>query len=221
MSPKRTWAALMAALALSGCGNDPNAGGGMNMALELARSTLKQKPASPARPLTVTPEMLQRIGRLVILARIHPRKAEGLLVKQAQNGSITTYRGGDGAAVMLDHGILAATRGLGSDIMAAETEPVIAALKRGEGHYQRRVEYLDGENHLSPLTLDCRLSRAGPVTITLADRAYHLRRFTERCTSPSGLLVNHFDLDARGRIRHSRQWIDGEQTLEISQLRDE
>lgn len=145
------------------------------------------------------------MGQPSILALIEATKAAGTLAPLGTNGTHETWRSADGVGLTFDRGVLFATRGLGADLLAAETAPVLSAWPAGT--YQRTVRHLDGENRVIATRLSCTLSDMGRSEIAVAGTQRAVRHGVEAC-SGGGIAEIRNDYWREGDVmRQSRQWI--------------
>ena len=154
-------------------------------------------------------------GSVLVVSRPEPRVTDVLTPLSGNDGAITW--GGGPVSVDLREGIVSGTRGLGFDLISAETAPLRAAMAAGGGRYTRALRDLDGEGRLRRLVLDCTLESQGASTALVLGQPYTGRRFRESCAvgpagiflpnAPGGRIVNEYALDGKGIMRSSRQWI--------------
>ena len=137
------------------------------------------------------------------------------LTPELANGRTITWRTADGVTVSTRAGVVAATRGLGQDVLEAITAPLEAALAAGSAaDYRRGLTVLDGSNRPSVVVMTCNL-RPGPGR---SASGIVLRSWIETC----GLSRPEGGVAAPGRIRNeylvgtgpiagrmvvSRQWV--------------
>ncbi|OOY11914.1 hypothetical protein BMG00_12610 [Thioclava marina] len=135
---------------------------------------------------------------------IPSRNATAVLRPIGRNGTVGTWVSDDNIAVSVDRGVVVATRGLGDDLMGADAEPTLAAL-RGEtaGPYRRTYRLLDAENHARYVLMGCEMDSKGPEM--LAGR--RLIRNEESCATAGLRTQNLYWTDGAGRIEAARQWI--------------
>jgi hypothetical protein len=195
---------LLAALALAACaGGTDNAaapaGGG------LVASLTRLVPGAAARAPAPDAAAVAAAGQPTIVALVEATRAAGTLAPFGSNGTHETWRSADGVGVTFDRGILFATRGLGADLLTAETAPVLAAWPSGT--YPRTVRHLDGENRVVATRLSCTLSDMGRTEIAVAGTPRAVRHGVEVCTA-AGLAEIRNDYWREGdTMRQSRQWI--------------
>ena len=91
-------------------------------------------------------------------------------LETGQNGTLTpypgqgdgqTWLGADGATITLDEGILKASRGMGSDIMGANSSmPLLAKHQNNEESYTRNLYYLSGNNKIVAVNFKCTITKS-------------------------------------------------------------
>jgi len=201
------------AFALSGCGNDPNAGlGGIKTGdlAAAAREAISSRRGA-AEPAAVDPAAARATvasnGVPIMFFRNEVTGASAYLAVVGNNNGIETWSGNERVSVSLRDGVLVATRGMGSDIMAARA-PSAAALSAGTGQTSRDYVYLDGADQTQKVTYTCTLSSKGAETITVLGRTHATRHIVENCTGTQGTAVNHFWFEG-GMIRQSSQVLVG------------
>ncbi|KEO50930.1 YjbF family lipoprotein [Thioclava pacifica] len=134
---------------------------------------------------------------------IPSRNASAVLRPIGQNGTIGTWASDDNISVSVDRGVVVATRGLGDDLMGADAEPTLAAL-RGEtaGPYRRTYRLLDPEDHARYVLMGCEMETEGAEV--LAGR--RLIRNEESCATAGLRAQNLYWTDGAGQIVAARQW---------------
>ena len=225
----RRWArratALGLALALGACsggtGELNRSGAGLTSVrvVGLLRDNLRARREGPA-PFTLTRAQLAAAGitQPVLLARLPSGEAAGLVPAASNRGRIV-WATEDGITLTGRGGVLAATRGLGGDLLSAETEPVVLALAAGrEARYRRVLRRLDGEGLILRQPYDCAL-RLGPrEVVSVLGRRHDTRLSTETCRpvvptdpeTPAAYaavpFTNTYNV-GDGTIWVSRQWV--------------
>lgn len=172
---------------------------------------LKHDPRSnPARAARV--EALAQAGAPAILAHLEKRAARDALYQVQDHGGITSYLSADGSLITLERGFLAATRGLGGDLMSSEQSRVIAmVLARREGAVERTFRHLDGDDRLVAERFVCRVENRGEREISVLDGGTaRTTLMAEICVSERGELRNLYWVGAggasNGQLVQSRQW---------------
>ncbi len=142
-----------------------------------------------------------------ILVSVESQNRTAVVLREARNGDVTRWLGPDGTAISFRGGLLVATRGLGDDLMIADVAQSLAALRAGTGRAQRVHEYLDGNNRIRRLTLDCTISTRGHRMIRIGDEKRPTTLFEERCVGLNTRFTNLYWRDAAGTVVQSRQWV--------------
>jgi len=146
-------------------------------------------------------------------AAIASRGARATLVVAGRNADVVTWRSPDAVSLaLLGPGVLIATRGLGTDLHAADAAASAAALARGTPQRVRRVHRrLGGDQRLADSVHDCTIALVGPETVQIGTTTRRTQRFEERCDDGAGGpgFVNQYWRDAsRPVIWQSDQWVD-------------
>jgi len=188
-----------AALLLAGCGSLtlPSVGGGAaDPRASLDRATLEAQGQ---------PVLYATLPALGTAARMRP---------SGRNGDVVTWRTPDRVSVSLASGVLVATRGLGYDLMSAETTRARAALSEaaagappsGAG-YPRIYGYLDGEHRPQFRSFFCRVSGRDRDVIEILGARRAVVRITETCSDPDLDFTNIYWRGPDGLTWKSRQWV--------------
>lgn len=148
-------------------------------------------------------------------AAIASRGARATLAVSGTNADVVTWQSPDAVSLaLLGPGVLIATRGLGTDLHAADAAASATALARGTPQRVRRVHrHIGGDQRLADRVHDCTIALAGPETVQIGTTARRTQRFEERCEDgPGGPgFVNIYWRDpSRPVIWQSQQWVDPE-----------
>lgn len=185
----------------------------------LLNQTLRRRRAEP-EPFTVTREQLAAAGvtQPFLVARLESGLTAGLFPAASNRGYIT-WETQDGIALIGRGDVLAGTRGLGGDLLSAETEDVVQALAAGRSdRYRRVLRRLDGEGLILVQDYACDLVLGPSETVVVLGRAHGTRRSTETCRpvaepdpeTPAAYraepFVNTYNV-GDGTIWRSRQWV--------------
>jgi hypothetical protein len=196
----------LAAMALTGCGNDPESFAGARLvksAITDGASSLKRS-AEPAAKLAIKRSDLDAISTPAQLVTLQNGK-QGLVGLLQNNRGVTTWSTVDDVTISLRDGVIAATRGLGDDLMAAV--PVSPnQLASGAKSYQRTLTHLDGIDQAIATTFTCNASIDGRQQIEIVQLSYSTTHVVESCSSASTSFQNDYWIGAAG-IRKSRQWV--------------
>ena len=225
-APARTAAALALAAVLGACSGGTgelgreSAGGvsALQVAGQLGQA-LRRRRADPA-PFTVTRAQLAQAGitQPFLVARLESGVTAGLF-PAASNRGFLIWQTEDGIQIIGRGGVVAGTRGLGGDLLTAETEPLVRALAAGRGgRYRRVLRRLDGEGRILRQAYDCALELGPAEVVTVLGRRHETRLSTETCRPvvpadpelPAAYrpepFVNTYNV-GDGTIWLSRQWV--------------
>lgn len=172
---------------------------------------------------TVTREQLNGITDSLIRTRTQKTGQRSLLYIAQRNGAAQTWFSPDKASVLMRTGLILRTTGLGTDLYSVEAPAMLAVLERkGPVGAARRVHRtLDGANALVVEVFDCMISDQGAETISVLNRSFSTRHYTEACKSTSSAFENDYWLDTKGVLRLSRQWVGQEYgSLQLERLID-
>ena len=148
--------------------------------------------------------------RPVILAEVEGPGMVATLVPESVSGNVVTWRTAERQTLSFRDGILIETRGLGDDLMRAQSAEVLSALLGGVPHYDRSLTHLDGEGRPVARSLRCTMGRAQPQTITIFDVAFPTVLRIETCDADGRSIENRYWRDADGTMRRSVQWTGGQ-----------
>ena len=216
--------ALAAGLAACSGGTDDlgrqDAGGvGAIRVVGALGEAVRARRAGPA-PFTVTRAQLAAAGiaQPFLVARLESGVTAGLFPATSNRGFIV-WATEDGITLTARGGVLAATRGLGGDLLSAETEPLVLALAAGrEARYRRVLRRLDGEGTILRQPYDCALATGPREVVSVLGRRHETLRSTETCRpvgpfdreTPAAYapapFVNTYNV-GDGTIWLSRQWV--------------
>lgn len=195
---------VVAALLLSGCGNDQNVATGRQLAGAVKGMISGQK--TPAQPPELSRAQLRAGGVPLLLVKVPKLKTRGYLGIYGTNRDVVTWSTTDHTTISLRDGLITATRGLPDDLMSASL-PTVADIRAGSGAVARTHYYLDGLDQTVPVVFRCIMADAGPASIVVAELAYTTRHYTETCTSGPRAFTNEYWFDGKGVLRQSKQWV--------------
>jgi hypothetical protein len=192
---------LVALMALSGCEAVTGAAGMVGGVL--------RGPEVPgmADGLGFGPEDVVADPDAYILVRVASREIVGLAREVNANGAVRTWVGETGYSVTLNDGILVATRGLGEDLIAANTTGTRAALRAGGGTTERQHDYTDARDRIRTESYECVVAPAAPEEVDLGIRKVVLAQFTETCKNARIQFENLYFVDEAGTILATRQFV--------------
>lgn len=212
---KLALAGLAALALLAACGNDktPNpmaaavgAVAKSGMAKLKGQGTAPAPAAQPASPDDLRSE-LEKAGQPILLVSSKALGQTGFLTVSDAKGGVLTWTTPDGATFSQRDGVLIQTRGLGFDLMSAQT-PSIGQLRAVGTPYQRLYFFLGPDDQGTRRTYDCVTSSDGTESIEVLGRVHSTTHLTETCTRSSGggKITNEFWVEG-AMIRQSRQWV--------------
>lgn len=198
--------ACVGILAILGLGACSGGTGGMSTSgTGIAAGLARILPGS-GNPATVPDAAsLAATGQPLMLALIEATRATGSLAPLGTNGTHETWASPDGVGLTFDQGILFATRGLGADLLTAETAPLLAAWPAGS--YTRTLRHLDGENRIVATRLSCTLADMGQTEIDVAGTQRLVRHAVETCAAGGFPDIRNDYWREAGIVRQSRQWV--------------
>lgn len=153
---------------------------------------------------TVPRSALEQLGVPVTLGEIEVTRTKFYVVPIAQNGAVETWSTSDDITATFRDGVLAATRGLGADLMESAT-PSAARLRAGSGTTTRHYGVLDGGDRLVRFNYTCQLANLGAETISVLGRQHLTQHVAESCTGSGPAFTNNYWFDSSGKIRKSNE----------------
>lgn len=181
--------AVVACLALGGCGAVASLTGGGTAGGGFAPEEVAAAPAE------------------FMLVQVQSRGIAGLARIATTAGPVETWIGETGYSVTLEDGLLVATRGLGGDLMAANTADVRAALRQGGGTAERQHDYLDDRDRIRTETYTCTIVPQGPQEVDLGIRKITADLLVETCANARIQFENQYFVDGSGTILAARQFV--------------
>jgi len=165
-------------------------------------------PAPTPDPAALIASGLKSVKGPVILAVVENRNALAVLGQLGANGRYRTWTTRDKQMLTFKSGVLVSTRGLGTDLMAADADQAIALVTgRRVGQALRTHYYLNGEGTTISVTLRCEISPGPSEALTLGALRISTRRMTESCSQGADRVENTYWVAGDGVIWQSRQWI--------------
>jgi len=211
--------ATLLAFALAGCSGGDFAGRTPVLdAVKLAASTVKSAgPGSRALsagggatlPQGLTRAALAGVEGPLLLAQIEKTGASATLRLARSNGNHDTFASPDSLTMTFRSGILSASRGLSGDLLSAETEPTLAALRaRRAASYPKALRYIGGDRQIILSRLSCEMQVVGPESIEVLEIAHGTTHLAEICTDKAGgQMRNDYWIGADQVVWKSRQFL--------------
>lgn len=143
-------------------------------------------------------------GAPVLQVGVEAAGTATLARREGLRAGVATYVTPDGAAVILQDGMLRGTRGLGADLLASDiAAPRDLILSLREGTAARFHTFLDGENQAVTQRFVCAVAVQGAREIAIGAEPLGTVLVTEDC----GDFVNYYwVLPTAARVVQSRQW---------------
>lgn len=191
--------ALLCAALLAGCSGDTTDGpdplalpGALTAALAGTGGGAAPAPPDPATlRAAITPEVAASLPVPTLFAVLGD--SVSLPQRITVSNGVETWLTEDDITLSTRDGMVVATRGLGFDVMEADVELALAALRGGGARASRNFGWLDGEGRMLRRSFDCVYTRSGAG-------------ITERCHA-IGLSFENAYILRGGRIVASRQWL--------------
>lgn len=202
MSVIKTTLAMAALAGLVACGEIP-ANGLLGRATQMVIGVDAAAPAR--RPVTVPEEELLANPGKYIRVNIRDLGVGDTFIVAGQNGTRTTWLGGLGTSVTLDGGVVVATRGLPRDLMGANAQDTITALRGGGGTATRVHDFPTDQDQVQQITLTCDIAPKGQEQVNRLGRSINATRFEEVCRGEGLALTNVYWIDGSRRIVRSLQ----------------
>lgn len=204
------WAAVVLTI-LAGCSSEPTGTTPDQLLGDIARD-IGPRSAGEAGNVRDISELnraaIAGVSQPLALLTIPDVEVATTVTVGARKGNVVTWRSADGGAVLLDGPVLFATRGVGFDLLSAETQELRVLLNAGRGGtVTRRYRHLDGLDQIQITDFTCQLTRRGQERIVILERSHLVTRFDERCQAESVSIENTYWLDAGGFPWKSRQWL--------------
>ena len=205
-------AALLAGLALTGCGTDPQAGDtqlSLKAGVKLGSLVLNfaQKPGGQALDASATATLraaLEKSGQPIYAVAVGDLGYANLMAPYGQNSNVQTWASTSYETVSMRDGMVVATRGFGPDMMTS-VAPAVAQVAHASGSFQRSYYYLDGADQRTVETYDCSFAPAGSETVVVLGKPYATRKVIETCTGSDSPFDNAYWFDGSGKLRQSDQ----------------
>ena len=213
-------AALGALIAVSGCSSQGE--GQTNPILGASKQVFGAIKASrnsdgPAPFVKVTSKQLNNTKIPAMQVNILSRGGSDFLKRIAQRndnhpGQIAVWRGSDGAQVILRNGVVVGTRGIGGDIISADAEGTIQAVRAARaGNGERRYFISNGDYSDTEVILSCDVDNLGRETTQVVHLTFQTVHLRETCVGGAEdrvRIVNDYWVQpGSGTVRRSKQWV--------------
>lgn len=214
-------AAAVLALAVSGCGSDNSRTENTDFARQTAQGVISLLPlprkeastpsAPPLSAEALAVSALESNKGPLLFAVVESQKNNAILGMIGENGGMRTYATPGSQALILRNGVLAASRGLGHDMISADVAASSALIRgRQAGTARKVLRYLDGVGLERPLPLTCTITPRDETSYPFAGQTWSGQQIAEHCEGSGAKIDNSYVVDAGGTILSSRQWISPE-----------
>ena len=201
--------ALVALLALVGCGPGGGSGGGSGGAGTLAAGLVSRLGGQGGVGLDPRFVKAAQANAPILQVGFPDRGGNGNLRLDRRDGPFEYWISGEGVHIILQQGLLHSVRGLGDGLLASDLSDSIAlVLSLQPGVADRFHTFLDGEDFAVRRTFRCVISEDGAETVELPGNvSVYAQRMRESCKSLDQGFENIYWIDPdSGRIVVSRQW---------------
>lgn len=197
--------ALATLALLPGCGADAVGSADRPFTAQALGALVPVGRSAPAAAPVLTRATVDRVELPLMLATIERIPATAIMVQVSNNRGARTFASADSVSITSRDGVILSTRAFSGDLMSAEV-PSAAALARAGGQHRRVHDYLDDTGATYSESFICTVAAEGRDSVTVAERAYATRLFTESCTGPTRSFTNRHWVEDNGRIRQTSQW---------------
>lgn len=207
---KKVLGALLAIAMLVGCSNDDEAARSKGALLSGLKNSFAKSRAEPQLEISeaALQQLLQSTATPLVLVTSVDNKPQAVLAEIESNGDYRTFGAPDRTSVTFLHGMVAASRGLGNDLMSAEIGESLALVRaRRAGEAQRIHRFLGGEDQTRQLVFQCSVSRGSSARVVIGQIDEAGIQMTEACTGENRNFSNVYVVNSAGRILSSQQWM--------------
>ncbi|MDF1668161.1 MAG: YjbF family lipoprotein [Roseovarius sp.] len=203
---------MIAGLSVTACTNTRSDRPG----LAVARSYLKPAPepvvTDSQQISTAIGPTLNAVNGPLSLATFEKTKNNVLLRQIASNGAYRTWAdvgSSDRRSITTKNGVLTATRGLNQDLMSSDVDQTLSLISaRKSGSSTRVQRYLNGEDIIYEVRLNCTVSRGPDTPVHIGEINRMAIQMTETCHGDDRDMTNIYTVDASGRVLQSVQWLN-------------
>ncbi len=177
---------------------------GVEISLNEPSSASQPAGQFPPRFVTLMEDMTVPALTLVV----ETRSQTGRLLMESRINGVETWLSSDLSAVMLENGMLQGTRGIGSELFAAElSEPMALILSGRKGYSNRLHSNFNGNEEIVTQNFRCLVEVGGSAVLKLEIGNVPTRVMTEDCKSKDQSFRNTYWISTKsGTIVQSRQW---------------
>jgi hypothetical protein len=199
-------------LAVAGCSNTREDRPGLDILKALTQREAAPVTLDSQQVDAVVAATLQATDIPLALATFQNTENNVVLREIARNGEFRTWSDAGTSErrnITTRNGMLTSTRGLTRDLMSSDISESLALISaRSAGSATRVQRYLDGENQIVPVIMQCSISRGDPVRVQVGEINRMAIQMMERCDDGTQSFTNIFNVDDSGRILQSAQWMN-------------
>jgi hypothetical protein len=208
---------LLAGL-LAACASGQDTGPGLSAdVFGAVREVVKSRRDGPPPVTIVTPQMLAQTTTAALQVNPEVKGGSDFLRRVAARndsvpGTVEVWNSSDNAQIFLRNGVVVGTRGIGGDIIAADANVTVRALRTRAATRGIRVYTVsDGDATSTAYTFQCTISRLGTEQISIVNLAFVTEHMVEECTGGSDgkerIRNDYWVQSSDGLVRKSRQWV--------------
>lgn len=164
-----------------------------------------------SEPEPITRATVANANIPVILVESMEQGTKGTAIPVAINQSSVTWTTANGVHLVFKESVLFSTRGLGPDLLTAETDQVTRNIAEGvpTADYVRVFRHVEGDEQVHSTEVACELRLLGTEPREVLGVIYETVRYTETCLDPvtENTVKNSFWIGAGGVIWDSIQWV--------------
>ena len=206
----RGFAIALCAVALTGCSN-ASGPSMLTTVWEQVKASREDRP-KPVKK-TLPRSEIDRLNVAMIQMNLEGEAAWPLMLPAGRNGPHVTYANKLRQSLILNESQIVATRGLGTDMIAAESganDPLKSLTPPADWPQTvtRAYRFAGAGPAGREMRFTCTLARAGAASITLAGTPIPVIGFQETCTGAEGTFQNRYAADqTTGRVWKSQQFV--------------
>lgn len=202
--------ATVALLTLAGCGNAPVDDSSNAFFLGAIKEIQAKIAARNTPPFSLTRAQLAQVQVPVLWIEVEKNGSVGSAIPIGVNRDLITWTTANAATLLTKDGVLFGTRGLGPDLLTAETEALRAALAtRSSARYERKFRFIGGDESLRVDRYFCELENDGAAVREVLELRFETTQMRETCFALNSEheFRNIYWIGAEGTIWDSRQWV--------------
>ena len=176
-------------------------------------TSFQEKGSTTSKKKPLTREFIDKLPVSAMEIVLESRSITALISPYASrsdgsNGTIDTWRNAANSQIVLDNGVLIATRGAGNDLGSALVTSVVKSVKKRKAFSGPHVLYVSGfDNRSTQIKLECKMEVLGQTRINIVGHSHNVVHLQEGCISPIGSVTNDYWVDSLdSTVWQSRQW---------------